>query len=97
MLDDTESWTLFDKRAENLSHHVILGTVVGECYMARVKIDDKTGHVMSLKYAKHMNGKDVYRNLPSVRDPRTLLLHCSRSLHNLLTKPDTWHHKLNQL
>ena len=32
---------------------------------------------MSLEYTKHMNEKDLHRNLPSVRDIRTLLLHCS--------------------
>ena len=31
MLEDTETWTRFDTRAKNLSHHVSLGTVVGEC------------------------------------------------------------------
>ena len=37
----------------------------------------KTGHIMSLEYTKHMTEKDLHRNLPSVRDIRTLLLHCS--------------------
>ena len=32
---------------------------------------------MSLEYTEHMNEKDLHRNLPSVRDIRTLLLHCS--------------------
>ena len=32
---------------------------------------------MSLEYTKHMNEKDLHRNLPSVRDIRTLLDHCS--------------------
>ena len=32
---------------------------------------------MSLEHTKHMNEKDVHRNVPSVRDIRTLLLHCS--------------------
>ena len=32
---------------------------------------------MSLENTKHMNDKDLYRNLPSVRDIRATLLHCS--------------------
>ena len=32
---------------------------------------------MSFEYTQHMNEKDVHRNSPSVRDIRTLLLHCS--------------------
>ena len=32
---------------------------------------------MSLEYAKHMTEKDLHRNLPSVRDIRTVLLHFS--------------------
>ena len=44
---------------------------------ARITTDDETGHIMSLEYTKHMNEKDLHRNLPSVRDIRTLLLHCS--------------------
>ena len=32
---------------------------------------------MSLEHTKHTNEKDLHRNLPSVRDIRTLLLHCS--------------------
>ena len=35
-----------------------------------------------LVYTKHMNEKGVHRNLPSVRDIRTLLLHCSRVTPN---------------
>ena len=45
--------------------------------MARITIDDKTGHIMSLEYTKHQSEKDVYRNWHSVRAIRTLLLHCS--------------------
>ena len=44
--------------------------------MARITIDATTGHIISLEYTKHMNVEDVCRNLPSVRDIRTLLLHC---------------------
>ena len=32
--DCTQTWTRFDKRAKNLSHHVILGTLVEECCCA---------------------------------------------------------------
>ena len=45
--------------------------------MARITLDNNSGHVMILEYRKHMNGKNVYRNLPSARDTRTLLLHRS--------------------
>ena len=58
-----------------------------------------------------MNEKDLHRNLQSVRDIRTLLLHCSPVTPNqqlkqsfqtfaalpLLTTPDNRHHKLKQL
>ena len=45
--------------------------------VARITIDGKTGHIMSLEFTKHTTEKDLQRNLPSVRDIRTLLLHCS--------------------
>ena len=32
---------------------------------------------MSLEYTKHMTEKDLHRNLPSIRDIRTMLLHFS--------------------
>ena len=38
-----------------------------------VTIDDKTCHIMSPEYTKHMTEKDLHRNLPSVRDIRTSL------------------------
>ena len=47
------------------------------CGMARIAIDDKTGHITSQDHTKHMNEKDVYQNLTSGRDIRTLLHHCS--------------------
>ena len=66
--------------------------------VARIAIDDKTGQIMSLECTKHMNEKDLHRNLHSFRDIRTVLLHCSlvtpyqqlkqsskRLLHYLLT------------
>ena len=45
--------------------------------VARVTIDDETGHIMSLENTKHMTEKDLHRQLPSVRDIRTVLLHFS--------------------
>ena len=48
-----------------------------ENVVARITIDDDTGHIMSLEYTKHMTEKDLHRNLPSVRDIRTVLLHFS--------------------
>ena len=41
---------------------------------------------MSLEYTKHMTEKDVHRNLPSVRDFRTMLLHLSPVTPNQLLK-----------
>ena len=32
---------------------------------------------MSLEHRNHTNEKDLYQSLPSVRDIRTLLLHCA--------------------
>ena len=46
--------------------------------VARITIDDKTGHIMSLECTKHMTEKDLHRNLLSVRDIRTVLLHSHR-------------------
>ena len=42
---------------------------------------------MSLEHTKHMNEKDVHRDLPSVRDIRPLLLHCSPVTPNQQLKP----------
>ena len=50
--------------------------------MARITVDDNTGHVMSQEYTIHMNERDEYRNLSSVRDIRTLLLNCSPVTQN---------------
>ena len=61
--------------SENLSHHVTFGTNVEN--VARFTIDDQTGHIMSLEFTKHISVKALYRNLLSVRDIRTLFLHCS--------------------
>ena len=53
-------------------HPVILGTIVGECYGTNSRLIIKL-----VEYTKHMNEKDLSWTLPSVRDIRTLLLHCS--------------------
>ena len=45
--------------------------------VARIAIDDKTGQIMCLEYTKHMNEKDLQRNLHSFRDIRTVPLHCT--------------------
>ena len=75
MLDGTQTWTRFDKGAKTNRTTSSSGPL-WENVTARITIDDKTGHIMSLEYTKHMSEKDLYRNLPSVRDIRTLLLHC---------------------
>ena len=64
------------QESENVSHHVILGPL-WENVVARITIDDETGHIMSLEYTKHMTEKDLHRDLPSVRDIPTVLLHFS--------------------
>ena len=48
-----------------------------ENVVARITIDDETGHIMSLEYTKHMTEKELHRNLPSIRAIRTVLLHFS--------------------
>ena len=53
-----------------------------ENVVARITIDDETGHITSLEHTKHMNEKDVNQNLPSVRDIRALLLHRSLGTPN---------------
>ena len=62
----------FDSRKIIAPRHPRWANVV-----ARITIDDETGHIMSLEYTKHMTEKDLHRNLPSVRDIRTVLLHFS--------------------
>ena len=41
---------------------------------------------MSLEYTKHTHEKNLHRNLPSVRDILTLLLHCSLMTPNQPSK-----------
>ena len=72
----TQTWTRFDKRAKTYRTTSSSGPL-WENVVARITIDDETGHIMSLEYTKHMTEKDLHRNLPSVRDIRTVLLHFS--------------------
>ena len=74
--EDTQVWTRFDKRARNYRTTSSSGPL-WENVVARITIDDKTGHIMSLEHTKHMTEKDVHRNFPSVRDICTMLLHFS--------------------
>ena len=71
-----QTWTRFAKRAKTYRTTSSSGPS-WETVVARITIDDKTGHILSLEYKKHMIEKDLHRNLPSVRDIRTLLLHFS--------------------
>ena len=63
-------------------HPVILGTIVGECYGTNSRLISKL-----VEYTKHMNEKDLSCTLPSVRDIRMLLLHCSPVTPNQRLKP----------
>ena len=76
MPHDTQIWTHYDKRAKTYRTTSSSGPSC-ENVMARIAIDDKTGHITSQDHTKHMNEKDVYQNLTSGRDIRTLLHHCS--------------------
>ena len=72
----TQTWTRFDKRARTY-RTTSSSRPLWENVVARIAIDDKIGHTISLEYTKRMTEKDLHRNLPSVRDIRTLLLHFS--------------------
>ena len=72
----TQTWNRFDKRAKTYRTTSSSGPL-WENVVARITIDDETGHIMSLEYTKHMTEKDLHRNVPSVRDIRTVLLHFS--------------------
>ena len=85
MPEDTQTWTRFDRRAKT-SRTTSSSGPLWENVTARITIDDKTGHIMSLEYTKHMNEKDLYRSLPSVRDIRTVLLHRTLGTPNQLLK-----------
>ena len=74
--EDTQTWTRFDKRPKTYRTTSSSGPL-WENVIARITIDDKTGRIMSLEHTKHINDNDLHRNLPSVRDTRTLLLYCS--------------------
>ena len=71
--EDTQTWTRFDKRAKTYRTTSSSGPSWRKV-IARIAIHDETGHVISLEYSKHMTENDVHRNLPSVRDIRTVLL-----------------------
>ena len=72
----TQTWTRFDRRAKTYRTTSSSGPL-WENVVARITIDDKTGHIMSLEYTKHLTEKDLHRNLPSVRAIRTVQLHFS--------------------
>ena len=72
----TQTWTRFDKRAKTCRTTSSSGPLWENC-VARITIDDETGHIMSLEYTQHMTEKDLHRKLPSFRDIRTVLLHFS--------------------
>ena len=72
--DCTQNWTRFDKGAKTYRSTSSSG-LLWKKVVARITIDDETGHIMSLEYTKHTTEKDLHRNLPSVRDIRTVLLH----------------------
>ena len=74
MPDCTQTWTRFDKGAKTYRTTSSSG-LLWKTVVARITIDDETGHIMSLEYTKHTTEKDLHRNLPSVRDIRTVLLH----------------------
>ena len=81
MPEDTQTWTHFDKRAKTYRTTSSSGPL-WEHVIARITFDDKTGHITSLEHTDQMNEKDLHLNLSSVRDIRTLLLHCSRVTQN---------------
>ena len=49
----TQTWTRFDQRAKTYRTTSSSGPL-WENVVARITIDDKTGHIMSLEYTKHM-------------------------------------------
>ena len=56
-----QTWTRFDKRAKTYRTTSSSG-LLWENAVARITLDDKAGHIMSLEYTKHMTGKDLHRN-----------------------------------
>ena len=81
LLECTQTWTRFDKRAKTYRTTSSSGPL-WENVVARITIDDETGHITSLENSKHMTEKDLHRNVPSVRDIRTVLLHFSPATPN---------------
>ena len=63
------------QESENLS--ASSSGTLWEKVVARITIDDEIGYNMGLEYTKHMTEKDLHRNLPSVRDIRTVSFHFS--------------------
>ena len=58
MPEDTQSWTRFDKRAKTYRTTSSSGPLC-ENVIARITIDDNTGHIMSLGNTKHINERFV--------------------------------------
>ena len=54
MPEDTQTWPRFDKRSKTYRTTSSSGPM-WENVIARITIDDKTGHIMSLENTKHMN------------------------------------------
>ena len=74
--EETHTWTRFNKRAKTYRTTSSSGPL-WENVIARITINDKNGHIVSLECTKHMNEKGLHGILPSVRDIRTVLLHFS--------------------
>ena len=79
--EDTQTWTRFDKKVKPHRTTSASGPL-WENVLARITVDDKTDHVVSLEYTKRMNEKDMHQTVPSVRDSRTLHLHRSPVTQN---------------
>ena len=68
----TQTRSRFDKRAKTY-RTTAASRRSWENVLARITVDENTGHVMSLEYTKkRMNEKDKCRNLPFVPDIRAL-------------------------
>ena len=99
----------FRQESENLSHHVILGTIVGKCYC--------TNHDRWQNWSHHESWMHqntwTWKMCIEICLQFVTFAQCSftfhlwhrisnwnsrskRSLYYLLTRPDNWHHKLKQ-
>ena len=56
----TQTWTRFDKRAKTYRTTSSSGPL-WENVVARITIDDETGHIMRLEYTKHINEHALQR------------------------------------